>query len=146
MLRKNGASSTNSTRCETPAPLLSPMQPVLKRERQKMTDIDHLGRLAFDYRRAKNAGTLAGQLHIEPLFDDVDDLVDHQSHGAALVRENQQRLRAVTFDLDVVAGRNEGHELAAILDERPPTRHFDPLDVNLFQSRDEREEHRLRLR
>ena len=39
-------------------------------------------------------GRVARQLDIEPLLDDVDDLVDHQPHRAALVGEHQQRLRA----------------------------------------------------
>ena len=36
----------------------------------------------------------AGDLDVEPLLDDVDDLVDHQTHRAAVVGEHQDRLGA----------------------------------------------------
>ena len=35
----------------------------------------------------------ARDLDVEPLLDDVDDLVDHQPHRAAVVGEHQDRLR-----------------------------------------------------
>ena len=77
MLRKNGASSTSSTRrsgrsgrCPFQA------EPVLEGERQIVRDVDDLGGLALDHRRAEHARPLAGQLDRQPLLDDVDDLVD----------------------------------------------------------------------
>ena len=77
--------------------MMPPMQPILERQRQVMGDVDHLGGLALDDRGAENARRGARQLDIEPLLDDVDDLVDHQAHGAALVGEHQQRLRAAAL-------------------------------------------------
>ena len=40
-------------------------------------------------------GCSLGDLDVETVLDDVDDLVDHQPHGAAGVGEHQQRLRAL---------------------------------------------------
>ena len=37
--------------------------------------------------------SLAGDLDVQPLLDDVDDLVDHEPHRAAVVGEHQDRLR-----------------------------------------------------
>ena len=43
-------------------------------------------------------GRVAADLDVEPVLDDVDDLVDHQAHRAAAVGEHQQRLRALALD------------------------------------------------
>ena len=55
-----------------------------------MTDVDDLGRFAFDHSRTENAGLLARDFDIECVLDDVDDLVDHERHAANAVGENQQ--------------------------------------------------------
>ncbi len=83
-----------------------------------MGDIDHFGRLTLDDRGTQNAGLAARQLDIEPLLDDVDDLVDHKSHGAALIGEHQQRLRAAALDAHIAIDRDQRHELTAILHDR----------------------------
>ena len=48
-----------------------------------MADVENLGRLAANNRRAENTLPVAANLNIEMLLDDVDDLVDHQTHGTA---------------------------------------------------------------
>ena len=63
-----------------------------------MADVDDLGGAAFHHRVAEHAGTLARHLDIEPLLDDVDDLVDDEAHGAVMIGEHQDRLRAVLLD------------------------------------------------
>ena len=40
-------------------------------------------------------GVSLADLDVEPVLDDVDDLVDHEAHRAAGVGEHQQRLRAL---------------------------------------------------
>src|SRR4051812_37529729 len=126
--------------------LPTPVRPILEGERQEMADVDDLGGLTLDHRRAEHARALAGELDVEAFFDNVDDLVDDQRHGAALIGEHQQRLYALAFDLHLIAGRNERDELAAILHERTAARHFDAASVDLLEPRDQRERHGLRLR
>ena len=70
-------------------------EPVGERHRQEVADVDHLGGLALDHGRAENAVAGAGDLDVQPLLDDVDDLVDHEPHRAAVVGEHQDRLRAL---------------------------------------------------
>ena len=62
-----------------------------------MADVDHFGGLALDHGRTQNAVRLAGDLDVQPLLDDVDDLVDHEPHRAAVVGEHQDRLRALVW-------------------------------------------------
>ena len=66
--------------------LLLAAEPVLEGERQEMADVDDLGRLALDDGRAEHAGIVAGDLDVEAVLDDVDDLVDHQRHRAGCRR------------------------------------------------------------
>ena len=46
-----------------------------------MTDIDHVRRPALDDSGAEDALLAARHLDVQTFFDDVDDLVDHQSHA-----------------------------------------------------------------
>ena len=39
-------------------------------------------------------GVSLDHLDLQRVLDDVDDLVDHETHGAALVGEHQERLHA----------------------------------------------------
>ena len=73
-------------------------EPVGERQRQEMADVDHFGGVALDHGRAEDAGTVACHLDVEPLLDDVDDLVDHEPHRAAVVGEHQDRLGAFLLD------------------------------------------------
>ena len=111
-----------------------------------MRDIDDLGRLALDHRGAEHARSRAGKLDLEVLVDDVHDLVDDQRHGTTFVGEHQQRLHAFRLDAHVFIDRNERHELAAILHERAAARGLDRARVDLFEPRDQREQHGLGLR
>ena len=45
-------------------------------------------------RRADDARRVAADLDVELVLDDVDDLVDHEAHGAPAIGEHEQRLRA----------------------------------------------------
>ena len=88
---------------------------------------------------------VAGDLDVEPLLDDVDDLVDHQPHRAAVVGEHQDRLRARGADADAVH-LHQRHQLAAVLHHVAAVREFDLVGVDLFEPRDQRQRHRLGLR
>ncbi len=120
-------------------------EPVLECERQEMADVDDLGRLSLDDRGAEDARHVAADLDIEPVLDDVDDLVHDQAHRAARVGEHQQRLRAFLAHAHVLADAHQRHQLPAILHEMTAVREFDLLAVDLFQPRDQRERHGLRL-
>ena len=63
-----------------------------------MADIDNLRGAALHHRVAKDPGSVARHLDVEPLLDDVDDLVDKESHGTAMIGEYQDRLRALLLD------------------------------------------------
>jgi hypothetical protein len=57
-----------------------PIAPVRERKRQEMRDVDDFGRLTLDHGRADETRLFARKLNIEPVFDDVDNLVDDETH------------------------------------------------------------------
>ena len=89
-------------------------EPVGERHRQEVADVDHFGGLALDHGRAENAGGGSADLDVEPFLDDVDDLVDDEAHGAAVIGEHQDRLGALARDGDALHG-DERHQLLAVL-------------------------------
>ena len=110
-----------------------------------MADIDDFRRLTFDHGGAEHAGNLAGHLNGEAVFDDVDDLVDHQSHRTCAVREHQQRLRPFAFDIHICVHADERHQLAAVLHHVAAIRQFDLAGVDFLEPGDQRQRHRLGL-
>src|SRR6516165_620859 len=68
------------------------LEPVVECEREEVADVEHLGGALADDGRAEEAGHLGGQLDLEPVLDDVDDLVDEQTHGPPVLGEYQHRL------------------------------------------------------
>ena len=86
----------------------------------------------------------AGDLDVQPLLDDVDDLVDHEPHRAAVVGEHQDRLRALRLDVDPVH-LHQRHQLLAVLHHVAAVTEFDLVGGDLFQPGDEAERHRLGL-
>ncbi len=69
-------------------------EPVGERHGQEVADVDHFGGLSLDHGGAQNAFLAAGDLDVEFFLDDVDDLIDHKPHRAAIVGEHQDRLGA----------------------------------------------------
>ena len=146
MLRKNGESSISSTRALLALRrLLLAAEPILEGERQEVADIDDFGGLALDDGGAEHAGIVAGDLNVEAVFDDVDDLVDHQRHRAAAVREHQQRLGALALDAHVLVHADQRHQLAAVLHHVAAVRQLDLAGVDFLEPRDQRQRHRLGL-
>ena len=109
-----------------------------------MADVDHFRRLPLDDRGAENALLATRDLDVETLLDDVDDLVDHESHRAAVVGEHQDRLRAFGADRNAVH-LHQRHELLAILHHVAAVGELDLVDADLLETRDERKRHRLGL-
>ena len=95
-------------------PHLLAREPVGKGHRQEVADVDHLGGLALDHGRAQNAVLGARNLDGEALLDDVDNLVDHQAHGAAVVGEHQDRLAAGALHRHP-GHLHQRHQLVAVL-------------------------------
>lgn len=56
------------------------VKPVGKGERQIMRNVHDVGRLALDDRRTQNTRPIVGGIDVQLLLDDVDDLIDDQSH------------------------------------------------------------------
>ena len=77
-----------------------------------MGDVDDLGRAVAHHGRADEIGTIGGELDIEAVVDDVDDLVDGETHRVLAVGEDDQRLGPFAADRDRRIGRNERHEPA----------------------------------
>ena len=125
-------------------PHLLAREPVGKRHRQEVADVDHLGGLALDHGRAENALAGAGDLDVQLLLDDVDDLVDHEPHRAAVVGEHQDRLRPWRLDVDPVH-LHQRHQLLAVLHHVAAVTEFDLVGGDLLQPGDEAERHRLGL-
>ena len=109
-----------------------------------MADVDHLGGLALDHGGAQNAVLAAGDLDVEPFLDDVDDLVDHEPHRAAVIGKHQDRLGACGLDADPVH-LHQRHQLVAVLHHVAAVGEFDLVGGELFQPGDEPERHRLGL-
>ena len=110
-----------------------------------MADVDDLGGAALDHGIAEDAGALARHLDVEPLLDDVDDLVDDETHGAAVIGEHQDRLGAVLLDGGLRIDAQQRHELIAILHEITAVGNFDAPAIDLLQPRDERKQNGLGL-
>ena len=114
-------------------------EPVLEGERQEVADIDDLCRLALHDGRAEHTHRFAAaDLDIEPLLDDIDDLVDDEAHRTSGVGEHQQRLRAFGAHPDLVADAHQRHQLAAVLHQMAAIGELNFPAVDLFQPRDER--------
>ena len=147
MLRKNGRIVDQQQRARRArARLLLAAEPVLEGERQEVADVDDLGRLALDDGGAEHAGIVAADLDVEPVLDDVDDLVDHQRHRAGAVGEHQQRLGALALHAHALVHADQRHQLAAVLHHVAAVRQFDLAGVDFLEPRDQRQRHRLGLR
>ena len=109
-----------------------------------MADVDHFGGLALDHGGTENAVRLAGDLDVQPLLDDVDDLVDHEPHRAAVVGEHQDRLRALRLDRDP-GHLHQRHQLLAVLHHVAAVTELDLVGGDLLQPGDEAERNRLGL-
>src|SRR6185437_15622252 len=110
----------------------------------EVADVDHFGGLALDHGGAENAGLLARDLDVQLLLDDVDDLVDHEPHRAAVVGEHQDRLGARGLDVDP-GHLHQRHQLLAVLHHVAAVTELDLVGGDLLQTRDEAERHRLGL-
>ena len=86
----------------------------------------------------------ACDLDVEPLLDDVDDLVDHEPHRAAVIGEHQDRLGAGGLDRDAVH-LHQRHQLLAVLHHVAAVTELDLVGGDLFQPGDEAERDRLGL-
>ena len=70
-----------------------------------MRDVDDLCGAALHHRIADKAGNVARDLDVEPLLDDVDDLVDDEAHATAAIGKYQNRHGAVLLELAAVERR-----------------------------------------
>ena len=109
-----------------------------------MRDVDDLGGAALHHRIADKARTFARDLDVEPLLDDVDDLVDDEAHAPAAIGKHQNRHGAILLELAAVDA-DERHELIAILHQILAVGGFDAPAVDLLEPGNERQQHRLGL-
>ena len=58
--------------------------------------------LPFTIAEPTRPGAVARDLDVEPLLDDVDDLVDDEAHAPAAIGEHQKRRGAVLLELAAV--------------------------------------------
>ena len=113
-------------------------EPVLKSLRQEVSDIDDLSGVALDHGIAEQAGTIACHLDVELVLDDVDDLVDHKSHGAAVRREHQDGLGAFLLQAALGVDAQQRHELIAILHKMSAVGDFDAAAIDLLEAGNQR--------
>src|ERR1700722_15689125 len=109
-----------------------------------MRDVDDLGGAALHDRIADKARTFARDLDVEPLLDDVDDLVDDEAHAPAAIEKPKNRHGAVLLELATVDA-DERHELIAILHKILAVGGLDVPAVDLLEPGNERHQHRFRL-
>src|SRR5665647_1718004 len=125
--------------------LILAAEPVLEGERQEVPDIDDFGRLALDDGGAEHAGVFADDLDIEAVFDDVDNLVDHQRHRAVAIREHQQRLGALALYAYGRIHADQWHQLTAVLHHVAAVRQFDLAGIDFLKPGNQRQRHGLEL-
>ena len=117
-------------------------------------DVDHIGGVAGDDRRAKQARAVAGEFNLQNFIDHVDDFIDHQTHAAAAIGDSaagmapfiiaeHQHGMAGTVHVEHAAHRHQRHQAATILGDRLACGGFDLFAVDIFQAGDEAEWHRL---
>src|SRR5262249_21435372 len=121
-------------------------EPIFEGKRQEVADIDDFGCLAADDGGTEHARIFARDLDVEVVLDNVDDLVDHQRHGAAAIGKHQQWLCALTLHTHVLAHADERHQMAAVLHHMAAVRQLDPVRIDLLKSRNKRQWDSLRLR
>ena len=148
MLRKNGESSTNSSvRVSAVGAHLLAAEPVLEGERQEMADVDDLGRLALDDRRAEHARACRSPTSMSSRSSTMSTISsttrpierpssENTSSGCAPSRAHAH----------LVVDADQRHELAAILHQLAAVGELDLLAVDLLEPGDERQRHRLGLR
>ena len=102
-----------------------------------MRDVDDLCGAALHHRIADKARTLARDLDVEPLLDDVDDLVDDEAHAPAAIGKHQNRHGAILLELAAVDA-DERHELIAILHEIAAVGDLDTAAIDLLKAGDQR--------
>jgi hypothetical protein len=76
---------------------------------------DTLGGFPLDDGGADHARRLGFQLDVEPLFDDVHDLVDRQAHGRPVLGKHQHGLNAILARLPFRLHVDERHQGTTIL-------------------------------
>ena len=119
-------------------------KPILEGLRQEVTDVDDFGRMSLDHGIAEHARTVAADFDLELVLDDVDDLVDHKPHGAALIGEHQDRLRAFFLQAGFVVDPQQRHQLLAILHKAAPVGDFDAAAIDFLEPRHQRQRHCFR--
>ena len=102
-----------------------------------MRNVDHLGGLALDHGRAEHARPIAAEFDLQPILDNVDDLVDQETHRAFLVGKDHERLRSFIADADVLVDRDQRHQLPAILEQSLLVRRFKEARIDDFEAGDE---------
>ncbi len=120
-------------------------EPIGKGLRQEMADVDDLGGVALDHRVAEHAGAFARHFDVEPILDDIDDLIDHEAHGAAAIGEHQDRLRAIPLEVGLRVDAQKRHELIAVLHQVSAVGNLDLAAIDFLEPGDQRQRHRLGL-
>ena len=118
-------------------------QRVRTRHLHEMRDVDDLDHRVGDPRRTDHAGRAAGDLDVEEVLDDVEDLVDHEADALAADAEHQHRVvggaRRSRRDPSSVEQR---HQEAAVLHDQHAVGDADRAGGG-FDARDQRQRHDL---
>src|SRR5215210_3280799 len=119
-------------------------EPVVGGERQEMSNIDDLGCLAANDGGAEDTRPFAYDFDLKLVLHNIDDFVDGKADGSVAVGKHQYRLYAACADVDLVAERNERHQLFAVLNHMPAAGEFDASGVDFFQPGYQRKRHRFK--
>ena len=92
---------------------------------------------------AEYARSIVRHFDIEPLFGDVEDLVDKKPNRAAVFREHENRLGAFFFDPHLRVEAKERHQRVAVLHNVSPIGVLDVAAIDLLNPADERKRHRF---
>ena len=116
-------------------------KPIGKRLGEEITGVDNIGRLGGDDGRTNGAVNIRRQFDLKIFLGDIDDFLNHQSHGTIVIRKNQNGLTAFGLPLVIGIERNERHQLPAILNNVLAVRTLDILHVDFLETRDQGQGH-----
>ena len=101
--------------------------------------------LPFTTAIAEDPGSVARHLDVEPLLDDIDDLVDDEAHGTTVVGEYQDRLGALLLDGGLGVDPQQRHELVTVLQKVTTVGDFNLAAIDLLEARHQRKQNGFRL-
>ena len=121
------------------APCMAARECVGTRQAHEMRDVENFGDHALNDGRAEEARILVGNLDVEPILDDVDDLTDEQAHRLAADADDKHGPSIRWVATRQAAEIDERHEASLVPHHRQTEGVQRRSMFELFDSRDQRQ-------